>query len=71
MPFEEHIGFYNWEGDPCRILPLESGQGIYAEIYLVGRGFCSISPTDVVYKASPISEQDFKAMVIKLGRSGG
>jgi hypothetical protein len=68
MSFAEYIGFYDWEGDPCRILPLEDGQGIHAEIYLSGKGFCPVSPADVIYKASPIAETKFKSMIIAIAR---
>ena len=68
------FGFYRWEEDPCRLVegPPEEG-GMYAEIYIAGKGFCAIDPFDLLQEGVRISETEFKARVqqeIVLARRG-
>lgn len=61
--FEKYLGFYSWEGDPCRVYRDEDSGEVLAEIYVGGIGFRTVDPGDVMMEATPISEVRFKELV--------
>jgi hypothetical protein len=64
--FEDYIGYYDWEGSPCRILrDAEDPTAIFARIYIQGEGLQPISVFDVL-EGHRISEAEFKQMVMRL-----
>lgn len=68
------IGFYRWDGDPCRLLEdTEAVGGVRAEIYIGGVGFQPINAADVLLGAVPVSEEEFRELVLEeiaLGKAG-
>lgn len=65
--YDEYIGYYDWEGLPCRIVcDEESNDGARAEIYVKGKGYKPLEVMEVVEKAVPVSEAAFKSMVLRL-----
>jgi hypothetical protein len=68
MSFEQEqvLGYFAWEGDPCRIIvPREGYSSQVAEIYVAGSGFERISLTDLMCYGVPIAEAEFKALVME------
>ena len=64
--FEDYIGYYDWEGSPCRILrDAEDPELIRAEIYHPGKGMVPIAISRVL-DGVVISEKQFKALVLAL-----
>ncbi|MBY0355472.1 MAG: hypothetical protein K2Q12_07040 [Rickettsiales bacterium] len=65
------IGFYNVDGDPCRVIGDEAApQGIRAERYVSGLGFRDMNLTSIFTRGEEVSFQRFKQLVteeIQLG----
>lgn len=60
------LGYYHWEGDPCRVVVANDGYNSEAaEIYVAGEGFVPIGLSDVYHEGVPIGEAEFKRLVLE------
>ena len=59
----DNFTYYDYEGVPCRIHAADDGAHI-AEKYLKNVGFVETSATDIHFEATPISEKNFKQMIV-------
>lgn len=63
------IGFYEWEGSPCRVIEDEAGT-LKAEIYIPGKGYADAKLDNVIHLSRAITQEEFKSLVIELGHAG-
>lgn len=74
MDDAQALEYYSWEGDPCRVVEdTRHFEGMRAEIYISGKGFVPVNIEEMRYKAVPIGEVRFKALVmeaIRLSKAG-
>jgi hypothetical protein len=62
---ETVLGYFHWEGDPCRVIVATDGYNTkIAEIYVSGEGFQRIALSDLEAKGVPIGEAEFKERVM-------
>lgn len=62
----EVLGYFHWEGDPCRLLVADDGfNSEAAEVYIGGKGFVPIGLSDLLQNGVPISEAEFKRLVLE------
>ena len=65
--FSDMIGFYEWEGLPCRILAdPDRPARLIAEIYIPGKGFQPSSFGEIQAAGERIPETRFKSLVLGL-----
>ncbi len=63
---ETVLGYFDWEGDPCRVVESKNDcNRESAEIYVPGKGFKPIDISDVYYHGVPISEAEFKSRILR------
>ena len=66
----QYVGYYDWEGLPCQIRIIDADSDtVEAVIYAPGHGFQRTSLVDVIFKAEPISEQEFKRRIVAISAS--
>jgi hypothetical protein len=63
---DQFIGYYEWEGLPCRIRKDETHDHILiSEIYIPGEGYLPFSMTDIILEAYPVGEKTYQQMLVK------
>ena len=56
--------YFDFHNTPARILRAEDGEWGEAELYQRGEGFVSAMRTDILYDGTPISKEEFNALVL-------
>lgn len=63
--------YYEYDGVPCRITHDEAGREVSGEIYKSGEGLKKFSVTEILFKAVPVSKDEFNNLLIRFTKSGG
>ena len=60
--------YYEYEGIPCQVTSQGSGGATRAEGYFSGKGLIRMEVTAVLFYGTPLSEKEFRALVVALRR---
>lgn len=62
-----YVGYYEWEGLPCRIRKDEENpQLLHAEMYVPGKGFVPADSIDIYFKGHMLDERHYRDLLLTL-----
>lgn len=56
--------YYEYDSIPCQVHQESAMGAASAEGYFPGKGFCPIAVTSVLFHGTPITEKEFRALVV-------